>query len=164
MINDEQLLNAATDTLKKCLSTANRHFSVSYPLPEINFRLRGKSAGKAYLQKNEIRLNKRLFSDNYQAFIDEVIPHELAHLVAFQYFGKVKPHGKEWKYIMSEVFGSPARATHQFDVSAVAGKQFTYQCHCSTHLLSIRRHNNVQRGKAEYRCRRCLTPLIYIKE
>lgn len=163
-MNDKQLLDAANESLHQWLTVANDYFSVVHPKPEINFRLRGKSAGKAYLQLNEIRLNSVLFKENYQAFVNEVIPHEIAHLITFQHFGRVKPHGKEWKFVMSEIFRLPAKTTHQFDITSVAGKIFTYKCACNTHQLSIRRHNNIQKGKAEYRCRRCQAPLIFIKE
>lgn len=163
-MNDEQLLDAANESLRHWLAVANAYFSVIHPTPEVNFRLRGKSAGKAYLQLNEIRLNLVLFRENYHAFVNEVIPHELAHLLTFQHAGKVKPHGHEWQFVMTEIFGLAAQATHQFDITSVAGKVFLYRCNCDTHQLSVRRHNKIQRGQAEYRCRCCQTPLIFIKE
>jgi SprT protein len=163
-MDNKQLHETAVHSLQQWLTVADDYFSVIHPTPEINFRLRGKSAGKAYLQLNEIRLNSVLFKENVQAFIDEVIPHELAHLLCYQHFGRVKPHGKEWQFVMTEIFGLPAKTTHQFDVTSVAGKMFTYRCQCDTHHLTIRRHNKIQRKQAEYRCRRCQSALIFVKE
>ncbi|RQW62864.1 SprT family zinc-dependent metalloprotease [Vibrio viridaestus] len=163
-MNQETLLITATQALNQWLKIINNHFPKSMPCPDINFKLRGKSAGKAYLQLNEIRLNPVLFAENHQAFIDDVIPHELAHLVAYFYYGRVKPHGREWQYIMEQVLGVAAKTTHQFDVSSVAGKVFSYRCNCTTHQLSIRRHNNIQRGKALYSCRHCKCQLQWIKD
>jgi SprT protein len=48
-----------------------------------------------------------LLLENQQAFIDEVVPHELAHLLVWKHFGRVAPHGKEWKWMMESVLGVP---------------------------------------------------------
>ena len=49
-------------------------------------------------------------------FIRQVVPHELAHLIVYQMFGRVKPHGKEWQLVMNEIFKLPAYTCHQFDI------------------------------------------------
>jgi len=163
-MNEYERLHAAEKSLIQWLSIANNYFSYSFPHPSLTFKLKGKCAGKAYLQHNEIRLNPILFEENVQEFIDDVIPHELAHLITYQRYGKVKPHGKEWQYLMSTVFHRQAKTTHHFDITSVAGKTFRYQCHCNHHQLSIRRHNNVQRNKAVYYCRHCQSPLMFMND
>lgn len=104
-----------------------------------------------------------LFKQNETAFLHDVIPHEVSHLLTWQLFNKVKPHGKEWQAIMVEVFKRAPNTTHSFDVKTVAGQQFAYQCGCSTHLLSARRHNNSLRG-TQYACRKCNTRLTPTSE
>ncbi|MGM3151375.1 SprT-like domain-containing protein, partial [Escherichia coli] len=42
------------------------------------------AGGTAWLEKNEIRLNPVLLLENQREFIDEVVPHELAHLLVWQ--------------------------------------------------------------------------------
>lgn len=145
----------ANKALIKYIQLAENQFGHKISIPSVNFKLRGKTAGKAYLQLWQIRLNPILFRENPDAFIDEVIPHELAHLLTFQKFGKVRPHGAEWKAIMENVLSSSAKTTHSLDISSVQGRTFKYRCQCQVHLLTIRRHNKVISNKARYHCREC---------
>ncbi len=101
-----------------------------------------------------------LLQENQQAFIDEVVPHELAHLLVWKHFGRVAPHGKEWKWMMESVLGVPARRTHQFELESVRKNTFPYRCRCQQHQLTVRRHNRVVRGEATYRCVHCGEPLV----
>ncbi|MCK8044904.1 SprT family zinc-dependent metalloprotease [Shewanella sp. 1CM18E] len=141
--------------VERCYQIAETKLKRSFPRPEINFALRGKSAGTAHLQLNKLRFNATLLKTNHQAFIDEVVPHEICHLLAAQVFGRVKPHGREWQSLMLQVFNLQPRTTHSFDTTAVEGKTFDYFCLCGPIKLSVRRHNKVLRGETQYRCRKC---------
>ncbi|GAB3523486.1 SprT family zinc-dependent metalloprotease [Photobacterium alginatilyticum] len=148
--------------VEQCITHANQRLNKRLPMPAVSFRQRGKIAGSARLQGWEVRFNPVLLKENPQAFLDEVVPHEVAHLVTFKLFGKVRPHGREWQIIMTEVFKIPARTTHSFDVSSVQGTTYLYRCGCSEHQLTVRRHNKVQRKQATYHCRRCQQPLLAV--
>lgn len=127
--------------------------------PKISFNQRGKIAGCARLQINEIRFNPILLSDNLDAFLEVVVPHEVCHLLAYRLFGKVRPHGKEWQGLMLELFGIRGQVYHQMDITKVKGKIFHYQCECGPIELSIRRHNKVVRGEQTYICKKCRSTL-----
>lgn len=149
--------------LKQCLQLAQQHFNRTFLFPQVNYKVRGMKAGVAYLQQNEVRFNRTLLLENPQEFIQQVVPHELAHLLVYQHFGRVKPHGSEWRFMMEQVFQLPADTCHQFDVSNVRGKTFEYQCACQIHHLTARRHNKVQQQSAVYFCRKCKAPLKKLK-
>jgi SprT protein len=137
--------------------------------PTLLFNQRGKIAGSALLQKNIIKLHPKLLIDNLDYYLDEVIAHELAHILVYQLYGhsrgllrlrKVKPHGQEWQMIMNDIFCLAPRVTHQLDVSKVAMQSFDYACHCKDIQLSLIRHNKVLKGKQSYYCRECRQPLL----
>lgn len=156
-----ELQQQARLALEAYIDKASRHFVHKFPYPQLSYKLRGKCAGKAYLTRWEIRLNPVLFNENQQAFIQEVLPHEIAHLITYQLFGQVRPHGVEWRSFMREVFGLEPRTTHSFNVSSVQGTGYAYRCQCQTHYLTIRRHNKVLKGSANYRCTRCQQELQF---
>ncbi|MEI6896118.1 MAG: SprT family zinc-dependent metalloprotease [Psychromonas sp.] len=135
-------------------------FERAFKRPDYLFNQRGKAAGTAHLQRNLIKINPTLFIKNKDVFFKQVMPHEVAHLLAFQLYGRVRPHGKEWQYVMEHVFKCPAETTHQLDITAVLGKQFNYRCACTTHQLTIRRHNKVLKGN-NYLCKHCQSVLHY---
>lgn len=160
----DPLQAAILERCETCYQQAELKLGRRFTRPSVSFALRGKSAGTAHLQQNRLRFNPVLLKENPQAFLDEVVPHEIAHLLCFLLYGAgkaVKPHGKEWQAIMIQVFGLPPKTTHSFDISSVKGRTFKYQCLCGPIELSIRRHNKVQQGQSQYLCRHCkqvLTP------
>lgn len=151
-------------TASDYIAIASRFFNKEFPHPKITLDQRGKIAGTARLQDWHIRLNPVLLQDNPEIFRKEVIPHEIAHLIVYAVWGKVKPHGKEWQSVMQNLFGIRAQTTHSMDVSKVRGEMFSYRCHCQTHQLSIRRHRAIQRGERQYKCRKCGEVLISLSD
>jgi len=146
--------------IETCYQHAECRLNRTFPRPIINFNQRGKAAGSARLQLNELRFNPILLQENQSHFITHTVPHEVAHLLVYQIYGRTKPHGKEWQQIMNQIFDLAAKTTHQYDISTVKGKTFTYACHCTEHDLTIRRHNKIVRDNVKYICRFCKQSLI----
>lgn len=141
------------------VAQAEAMFDATLKCPDVEFTQRGTIAGSARLQSNLIRLHPVLLCEHSQEFLDQILAHEVAHLLVHQLYGLVAPHGAQWRQMMTQVFELPAHRTHQLDVTHLQGKSFDYACGCQVHKLTIRRHNKVLKG-ARYRCRGCGQELV----
>ncbi|OCF94157.1 SprT family zinc-dependent metalloprotease [Gilliamella sp. wkB308] len=150
------LHNQVIACLRKHLAQANQLLNMQFTEPKIIYKPKGSVAGSAFLMRWEIQLNTMMLVDNGHIFIEEVVPHELAHLIVFKKFGNVKPHGKEWQYVMSNILGKIPKTTHNFDVKR---DFYLYYCECQEHQLTKIRHNKVQHNNINYLCRKCGTQL-----
>jgi len=79
---------AVMRSLRDALARANLKLDSHYPEPKLVYQQRGTAAGTAWLESYEIRLNPVLLMENQQAFINEVVPHELAHLLVWKQIGQ----------------------------------------------------------------------------
>ncbi|MBM6549921.1 SprT family zinc-dependent metalloprotease [Marinomonas ostreistagni] len=154
---------AVEQKIQQCLTQAQRYFKVTLKAPSFNFKQRGRSAGTAYLQRNEMRFNAYMLAQDPQKFIDNVVPHEVAHIVVHQIYGaKVRPHGREWTAVMEHLFNVEAARTHDFDVPK-ARNLYLYRCHCQAHEFTAHRHGRATRG-TQYICRACGSALHFVKK
>lgn len=162
LLNTDQLLSHLQAVIEHCYQTAESFFKCSFARPQVQLNLKGYNAGTATPQKNLLRFNKQLLLDNQQHFLKQTVPHEVAHLIAYQIFGlKIKPHGKEWQLIMQKVYQLPAERCHHYEVARKKKAYYIYECACKTqHPLTIRRHNLIQKG-SKYICKYCKGFLSY---
>ncbi|MBB3191347.1 SprT-like domain-containing protein [Halomonas cerina] len=139
-----------------------REVHPALPRPAVWLDLRGKCAGQAHFGRGGLRFNPVLLDDNRQAFLAEVVPHEMAHWLVhhLEDAGRMRPHGKEWQTVMRRLFGLEPRATHAFDTRRASPAPYRYTCGCREHAFSARRHGLACRGRV-YRCRRCAQTLVY---
>lgn len=155
-----QLQQSVMSCLRENLQLANQRLNSQYLEPTIVYRKKGTIAGTAHLTEWMIQLNSLLLLENGQPFIEEVVPHELAHLLVFQHFGKVKPHGKEWQWMMKEILGKAPQRTHHFSVKNSQKITYNYKCACQIHQLSTIRHNRIKNNKLNYICKKCGSTLL----
>ena len=152
---------AVQQRVSQLLAQAEQAFGRRFLMPDIMFNQRGTIAGSARLDAWQLRFQPQLLIAHYEAFEQQIIPHEVAHLVVHQLFGRARPHGAEWRSVMQGVFKVQPRRTHNLTVEGGAGRRFYYQCRClEPHLLTIRRHNRIRRAQASYRCKRCGSELV----
>jgi len=153
-----ELQHQLLEAVERRFRQAEAFFGRAFPRPRIRCDIRGQAAGMAYPQTNRLRFNPYFLRHAPHPFLREVIPHEIAHLLAYTLHGKVRPHGREWQRLMHEVFTIAPRRTHDFSLEALPAQRHAYRCGCSEHQLTTIRHNRIQRG-VEYRCRHCQQPL-----
>lgn len=134
--------------------------------PHVRFDKRGTCGGTADTSINELNFNAPLMLDNWDEYLNQVIPHEVAHLVKGAVYGTerkgelMRSHGTYWKRIM-RTFGIEPDRTHKMDTSSVATKspkrKHMYQCECCGKelVMSSVRHNKMLRGRANYRHTPC---------
>ncbi|MBJ7538226.1 SprT family zinc-dependent metalloprotease [Marinomonas sp. C1424] len=153
-------LDAVSTQVSICFDKADTFFKSRFRRSSCDFSQRGRAAGTAHLHKNQIRFNPFMYNQNPQAFLESVVPHEVAHMVVYQIYGlNVKPHGKEWQAVMRKVFGLSPNRTHTFEVPPPK-QAFEYHCACQTHQFTKRRHSKAQKG-TEYICKLCQSSLKF---
>lgn len=165
-----QLETLQKQTIEKTnyfLNLAEKLYNVAIPQCEILFNLRGASAGVAHFYYDDkchkIRYNKVLLVQEGNDFLENVIPHEVAHIVAQHVFGRRGTniaHGPSWKRVMRDFGANPERC-HEYDTSAckIKRKTFAFKCECSTHAVSSVVAKNIANGR-NYTCNSCKTRLV----
>lgn len=165
-----QVLSACQLKIAQALDQAEQFLGCKLPKPSLDFSLRGKTAGQmcAYSRLSrtdyKIRLNMPLAQAYLPLFIEEVIPHEIAHLVVMHCWGikktnKIKPHGPEWRSIMTRCFQLEPVIHHTMELKTHNKPKrkmqtIAYECACQDHALSQIRHKRALQG-TNYHCVRC---------
>jgi SprT protein len=149
--------------VEACYQQAEAFFKRRFPRPVISFKLRGQKAGVAHLDENLLRFNPQLYQENCEDFLRQTVPHEVAHMVARQLYGRgIQPHGAQWQQIMLEVYQLPANRCHSYAVARREVQRYLYVCQCPEQEFpfSRQRHTLVSKGR-RYFCRRCKATLVF---
>ena len=128
---------------------ANERFGSAFIYPQIDFSLRGTTAGRAKLLRWGVQYNMILAKENQASFINRTVPHEVAHLVAYALY-KDNGHGRMWKHVM-RVFGKEPTRCHSYDVSNARvrrTRRFAYTCNCDSGkvIIGCKHHNKIQKA------------------
>jgi SprT protein len=159
-----------SEKVENCFVAAEQFFNKSFIRPQsIIFKRNGTTAGWSNYTKKALMFQLDLAEHNSEDFINQVVPHEVAHYVqraVFGYGSAVKPHGKEWKHIMRAVYKLQPDRCHSYDTSVTKTKKrsvlrFSYACKCRTHQITSVKHNRILSGKANYVCNDCKTRIVH---
>ena len=157
--------NEVVETSSRYLDLAADAFRRNIEMIPIHFDLTGRCAGMFKMKGGQrmIRYNPYIFARYYQDSLENTVPHEVAHYVVEQVYGRtnIRPHGRQWKNVMA-LFGCSPKVTGHYDLTGIPARQyqrFPYICECQSHQLTIIRHKRVLKGQARYLCRRCGTAL-----
>lgn len=166
-INLRQQAEAA---VRQAEERARNFYGIKLPEAVIDFTLRGRCAGQARVERNGetcLRINQQLLAENLDNFLQQTIPHEVAHLVVnWQVRTKrqrPRPHGPEWQTIMQNCFGLEPQRCHSYQTTParIVPRPFLYSCNCREHLLTSIMHNRISRSYQAL-CKACRTPLKFI--
>lgn len=161
-----EIQSIAEEKIEECLKIAQEKWP-QYHIPSkilVKWDLKGRVAGYAkYSPRSSIpftvRLNFDLMIQNAEDFIEDTIPHEVAHIVIYCIYNernlKVKPHGPEWQHV-AKTLGCSGKRTHSYVVEKARQTQkFVYRCACKTWEVGLNRHRKIQGGKMFFTCRAC---------
>ena len=152
----------------------NTKFGKNYGYPTVSFGLNGATAGTATYSKQHIQYNLEIAIRNEDDFLNTTIPHEIAHLFAYNMYHlinnyplkpMIKPHGKEWKRVMSIMGIKPSRC-HNYNVEEFVKRHerpFTYKCKCRTRNYTKLIHTRMQNGQKRH-CLDCKGNITYSAE
>lgn len=161
-----QLRAATYDFLHRAKPLLRQHGRTT-PEIIIRFDLKGRAAGQVVWRSGQmphLRYNLTMALLQPEAFLTETVPHEVAHLVVGRCFPKARPHGSEWRSVMTFFGIDEAARCHHFrsaEKTVTRQRRWHYRCDCGDHQLSTTRHNRVQQFAVSYLCRSCGQPLQY---
>ncbi len=162
----ENLKHRIEQKVYECINIANRHSTLNpLPVPKITFELDGRAAGQANWKLWEVRFNLKYAALNGDKFINQTVPHEIAHLADHRFYGGWG-HGKTWKLVMRRVFGLEPERCHQFDEPEDLKRnkmhRFQYVCACPGHVITVttRTHNQISGGRNRV-CVKCRSRILY---
>lgn len=142
-----------TDVLSRCPRLLRR-WTNKWEVPELanviacewSTRLR-RSLGRAYPERNLIRLSVLLQNADYAELFDEVLCHEAAHIAVFHLYGNsVLIHGPEWKELV-QIAGFQPRLSQEAELLGTCrdsqGVEYVHTCPiCHTTRTSKRPQPN----------------------
>lgn len=155
----------AVKRVKECFRTAEKKTKNKFRFDGVKFFSRSTDAGFVIAKNdNVVYLNLELFQKNQKTFLDTIIPHEVAHIVACRLNPKDTYHGKTWKSVMQDVFSLPPERCHTMNTRGLGRnvKHFVYICACKKHLVSSVRHKKIAQGK-KYVCLSCKKQLVFLR-
>jgi SprT protein len=170
---DYQLID---NSLEKLLALYRTSTLKQKPLLKVEFdfelkscRMLGRARSDIKNSTGNISINYEAFSQNRDRYIDEILSHEFAHIITSLIYGRVRPHGREFKYVCYTLFPDApdiARGSYRGGdfilESKKSYKKYPYRCKCQKVYLTSIRHNKILKKKMSYFCRICKGELIYI--
>ena len=161
------VVNELKDATEKVYQTAERVYGRNFSRPRICVNLRGATAGLAriVLGYSEIRYNEALYLANKEQFISRTVPHEVAHLLVYELYGRrMKPHGLEWQTVCRKIGMTDIERCHDYDVTGLVTRRsrpYLYSCGCKQFHLTVTIHRRIMMGQKRC-CLKCRGQLKFV--
>jgi SprT protein len=178
-LNENDLKTAIAAKARELVLLACSKYSI--PTKPLDLRLdmtggRGGSAGYNPDSKRfYLRFNLELALKNQDEFLNQVIGHEVSHIIDFWKHGNFSrpdwwrdiefSHGRNWQVIMITCFSLVPDRCHSMDTSQTSSKMarnFIYSCNCREHRLTSILHKRVMAGQHRI-CSSCRSRLVYVE-
>ena len=136
--------------------------------PNIEYNIKSvRVLGTYNLKSDTMDLNISLLEEFGELYINEVVVHELAHLIVdalypsrMNYGKKVMPHGKEFKVVCAHL-NIPGKSTcdlfknsKHLQPKKRKTVRYGHKCDCMVHHITKNMHNKMING-ARYTCKDC---------
>jgi SprT protein len=155
----KDLISRVENQVLETFEQAQRIFGRTFDIPTLSYSINsGGKAGYAQYRQWHIAINDKYLVAHPDTVINEVVPHEVAHLLTFNLFPRFRQHhGPEWKSVMRRLGLPPARC-HRMQL--VEAHPHTYVCNCRKHFVSdlIHRRMMVQPRW----CRKCRSTVVFL--
>lgn len=136
----------------ECIMKLEQHYNVKIHRPKILFEKRGTVAAVANSDNWYININPVLLNENTDDFIENTVPHEVAHLACDKIYPEQRHsrnlHGPQWKEMMG-ILGAKVETFHTYDVtnSREPRTNTSYRYACTkcrkTFDVGVRRHTQL---------------------
>lgn len=145
--------------------------NMTFPRVDVDFNQRGHIAGtarmfrdtKGNLTRGVISYNPYHITQDIDEFFYEMVPHEVAHIVASTLHGDdTKPHGPEWHAVMSR-FGVKPKIYTDIVVDNVPSQKrevHLYKCIGCGSQKVLGKKEHAQADRKGLRCAKCGEPMF----
>ena len=170
-LTDEEIKGQILHRTKELLDYARRHYALSHTPLDIRFEKEGRGGGSAGKTAGRyyLNFNLALARENLDEYLNQVIGHELSHIIDLWLHKDVSSHhGYEWQCIMVQCYGLVPARCHRMDTSGVStrmSRNHVYRCSgCGREYnLTDILHRKIQHG--QYRiCNDCRSGIIILVE
>lgn len=148
-MNRSEVITAINVKAQEVFTAATEQYYITFGDVNIDFNMRGRVAGRA--NKYRLCFNVEIAILNFEVFCNEVVPHEIAHVVCRRHPNLGHGHNHGWQRVCLSLGGSGS-TKHDMECNYAHGS-FLYRSTGGKEVdVSTVRHNRIQRG-TEYRVR-----------
>lgn len=148
-MNRAEVIAAINTKIQEVYTIATEQYHITFDDVKVEFNMRGRTAGKA--KRDRLCFNVEIATLNFEVFCNEVVPHEIAHVVCKRSPSLGHDHNVGWKRVCLSLGGSGS-ARHSMECN-YAYESFLYRSTNGKEVkLSKVRHNRVQRGTEYHFC------------
>lgn len=136
------------EALANKIAEANAKYGCNIKIDPVVWKKRGLYAGKAMMERithrSVIQLSEEAATNYFDTMINEIVPHEVAHLVCF-FKGWDLKHGFRWKQVCIELGGTGARTVTIRLTRTRHINQYEYKGSLGTYWVNQKYHDRMQK-------------------